>query len=234
MAKDVRVEDAVFAIAPTFVRSVIIAEDVNIHAADKQLEDLLSFQQSARAKTDLSTSTELRAWDDTHRAFGSNPNKYPPSIKSLLKRTVAGGVLPYVNTIVALFNYISLKYLMPCGGDDLDRTEGSLILGIASGDESFAPLGTPDKPEKPDQGEVIYYDSANHNIMCRRWNWRNSDVTKITTETKRVAINIDCLLSAHATGPGGATDELAKLIVDHCGAKIRQFVIAPNTTTHDF
>jgi DNA/RNA-binding domain of Phe-tRNA-synthetase-like protein len=45
----------------------------------------------------------VQKWDNIHRKFGSNPNKFPPSIKSLLKRVQKRKPLPFINSIVAVF-----------------------------------------------------------------------------------------------------------------------------------
>jgi len=68
-------------------------------------------------------------------------------------------------------------------------------------------------------GEIIYFDDKTLKVMCRRWNWRNGDFTKITEKTGRMVINLDGLSFA-----GGnieeARDELAKLLVEHCEAEL--------------
>jgi lysyl-tRNA synthetase class 2 len=120
---------------------------------------------------------------------------------------------------VALFNYTSLKYLIPCGGDDVDRVEGNLVLGLATGDERFQPLGGGEE-ETPVKGEVIYYDDAKGNVMCRRWNWRNGERTKIEVESKRLVINVDGLPPVAQGVVDQARDELAELLVEHCKASV--------------
>jgi DNA/RNA-binding domain of Phe-tRNA-synthetase-like protein len=118
--------------------------------------------------------------------------------------------------VVALFNIISLKYLIPCGGDDVATIKGNLKLGIASGEEKFTSLGSTEV-ENPEVGEVIYFDDATNNVMCRRWNWRNGDFSKITTNTKKIVINIDSIGNEKLIIE--ARDELAALLEKHCGAK---------------
>lgn len=73
--------------------------------------------------------------------MGIKPKKNPPSVINLIKRCRAGKPLPFINPLVAIFNCISLKYLLPCGGDDLNVIEGDLRLGIADGTENYVPLG---------------------------------------------------------------------------------------------
>jgi len=150
--------------------------------------------------------------------FGSNPDEFLPSIKSLLKRITKGGGLPFINSVVALFNYISIKYLIPCGGDDVEKVEGNLRLGLAKGNEIFIPLGTNDK-ESPEAGEIIYFDDKTLRVMCRRWNWRNGDLTKITEATNKIVINLDGIKPATPALIEQARDELASLLIEHCQAK---------------
>ena len=139
---------------------------------------------------------------------------------SLIKRIQKGGGFPFINSVVALFNYISIKYLVPCGGDDLKTIKGNLRLGFAKGNEIFIPLGE-DKSESPEIGEIIYFDDQNLSVMCRRWNWRNGDFSKITENTKKMVINIDGIGLADRKLIEEARDELAGLLIKHCGAKLK-------------
>jgi DNA/RNA-binding domain of Phe-tRNA-synthetase-like protein len=99
----------------------------------------------------------------------------------------------------------------------VDAVSGDLVLGIADGSETFLPLGG-EKTESPEPGEVIYFDSSTKNVMCRRWNWRNGDSTKIETSTRRIVINLDCLPPLSRETTKQARDELAQLLTEHCSA----------------
>jgi DNA/RNA-binding domain of Phe-tRNA-synthetase-like protein len=140
-------------------------------------------------------------------------------VKSLLKRVQKGKPLPFINCVVAAFNYISLKYLVPCGGDDVSKIEGNLTLGLATGQEVFVPLGG-GEPEHPEPGEVIYYDDATLNVMCRKWNWRNGDFTKITEDTKRIVINVDGVGPIPEEVIVSARDDLAEILQNECAASL--------------
>lgn len=198
---------------------MIIVSDIENASSNKRIKKPLNKEIKNRCDTDYSNHEFVKVWDDVHSRFGSNPNKFPPSIKSLLKRIQTGGGFPFINSVVALFNYISIKYLVPCGGDDIDKIEGNLHLGIAKGNEIFIPLGS-EKQETPEFGEVIYFDDKTLNVMCRRWNWRNGDFTKITGDTKKIVINIDGVGQVSKSLIEEARDELAKLLVEQCNAKV--------------
>jgi DNA/RNA-binding domain of Phe-tRNA-synthetase-like protein len=73
--------------------------------------------------------------------------------------------------------------------------------------------------ENPEFGEIIYFDNATSNVMCRRWSWRNGDFSKITTKTKKIVINVDGIGSADKDLIVSARDELAVLLEKYCSAK---------------
>ena len=110
------------------------------------------------------------------------------SIDAMVKRIKKGNRLRPVNPVVDIYNYISLKHLFTCGGEDLDHLMGDMILGFAEGDESFIALGdTENKP--PRKGELIYRDD--YGAVVRSWLWREADRTKITNDSKNVLLYLE-------------------------------------------
>ena len=218
--RNIIVAQEVFDLVPEFFRGVVIVESITNHVHLEAVAALLRQVVAQQAAVDIAQDPRLMSWDAAHRKFGSNPNKFPPSIKALRKRIKSNPELPYINSAVALFNYISLKYGLPCGGDDVDHIAGDLVLGLSDGTEPFLALGA-DKPEVPAPGEVIYYDSHTRTVMCRRWNWRNGAQTKIEASTRRMVINIDCLPPITRDTGIQARDELADLLIRHCAARLR-------------
>lgn len=223
--KKIIVDKEVFEKYPQFVRGIIIVNDINNRSENEEVKTLLNQEIKNKAGQDLIQHDYIKAWSKAHEEFGSNPNKFPPSIKSLIKRLQKGGEIPFINSVVALFNYISIKYLIPCGGDDVRKIEGNLRLGLAKGNENFIPLGVNDK-EMPEPGEIIYFDDKTLNVMCRRWNWRNGDFTKITSETKKIVINLDGIHPIPQNLIETARDELAALLTKHCQAKVTTDLIS--------
>jgi DNA/RNA-binding domain of Phe-tRNA-synthetase-like protein len=218
MRKIVATRD-IFDLCPDFYRGLVIVEEIDNHTVSGAILKLLNQAVADNTGIDMAQDPRLKAWEEVHRKFGSNPNKFPPSIKALLKRIKSNPKLPYINSAVALFNYISLKFGLPCGGDDVDHIQGDLTLGLADGTENFLALGS-DLSEAPLAGEVIYYDSLAKTVMCRRWNWRNGAQTKIDVTSRRMVINIDCLPPVGRQAGLQARDELADLLIRHCGARL--------------
>jgi lysyl-tRNA synthetase class 2 len=216
--KKIIIQDPLFEMFPEFRREVIVVRSLNNRPSYKRIRKLLKKEIDRQTHIDLDNEPRVLAWDQAHKKFGAKPRRYMPSIRSLLKRIKSNPALPFINSAVALFNYISLKYCLPCGGDDVGAIEGDLVLGIADGSEKFQALGS-DQIENPQAGEVIYFDSTSKNVMCRRWNWRNGDHTKIEVHSQFLVINIDCLPPITPATGMQARDELAALLAEHCQAE---------------
>ncbi len=223
--KDI-VSPEIFNRFPHYTRGVVIARGVNNGGERQGLIELLRRVEDAATRDetllDIKNHPRIAAWRQAYSDFGANPNKFYSSIESLARRARRGDHLPYINTLVALFNYFSLKHMVPSGGDDLNAITGDPCLTTAKGDEPFTPLGS-DAVEYPAPGEVIYIDSAR--VMCRRWNWRQGDHTKLTPATTSVAINVDCLPPVSTSAAGAITGELAELVREFCAGEVIYFLL---------
>jgi lysyl-tRNA synthetase class 2 len=220
------VSAAVLTRFPDYIRGVVIAQEVNNHGENHVLIELLrkavedaTADESLR---DIKSHPRIVPWRQAYADFGTNPNKFYCSIESLARRARRGDQLPYINTLVALFNYFSLKYMVPSGGDDLDSVDGDLRLTVANGDELFTPLGG-NIVENPLPGEVVYVD--NSKVLCRRWNWRQGEQTKISPTTTRVAINVDCLPPVSRAEAETITAALADLVREFCGGQVKYLLL---------
>ncbi|MDD5041482.1 MAG: phenylalanine--tRNA ligase beta subunit-related protein [Candidatus Peribacteraceae bacterium] len=155
-----------------------------------------------------------------HRAFGCNPKRYYPSHFALAKRVLKGGTLPSINTFVDLYNVLSLRHLLPVGGEDLDRCTGDIVLDRATGTEHFIALGETQN-DPPEAGELVYKDQEG--VLCRRMNWREADRTKLTQETVNAVLVIESLDSADPLAEILA--ELQALVMQFCGGTCETFLL---------
>ncbi len=159
----------------------------------------------------------IAAWRQTYKKFGSDPHEYRCSAEALVRRALKGAILPRINTLVDLYNYISLKYVLPVGGENTDAIKGDLHLATALGTEEFIRLGGIEN-EPPKVGEVIYKDDSG--VICRRWNWREAERTKMTEGTVNAVIVIDAVPPTGAPLVEEATRELARLVTQYCGGAL--------------
>ena len=103
----------------------------------------------------------------------------------------------------------------------MDSVEEDVTLGQAVSDETFAPIFKPEDIEHPKPGEVIYVNRRTKRVLCRRWNWRNADFSKITAETKNLAVNVDGMMPSITRSEIEEAAEGLKQILGHfCGGSI--------------
>ena len=217
--RTITITPSVFHLAPSFMRGIIVVTGMQNTLSDKRVKKPLSAVIETLLGQNKETDHRCTAWDEIHRAFGSNPEEFKPSIKSLLQRVEKGGGLPFINTAVGITNYISLKHLLSCGAEDITKVKGNLRVDVATGKETSILIGS-ETPESPQVGEVIYVADDN-NVLCRRMNWRTCEVGKITQSTTQMVVNVDALHPTSKQEVIEARDELAELLKKHVGATLQ-------------
>ena len=172
----------------------------------------------------VSEHPHIAPWRETYRAFGAKPKDYPSSIENLVRRVTKGDALPHVNALVDVYNTLSLRYVIPVGGEDLDTIVGDVFLTFATDHEApVRLLGEPEsRPPKP--GEVIYKDDIG--AICRRWNWKEADRTKLTPRTRNAFLVIEGLPPVGASIVEGAAHELARLVKSQCGGAMSTGIVS--------
>ena len=220
-----RIEESFRARFPEARIGIVVACGIdNRRGGDEARAELEAAAASAVASigdADLASHPAVAPWRDAYRRFGVKPSRYRSSIESLLRSARGDGVRS-INPLVDLYNAVSLRHLLPCGGEDRDAIVGDLRLTIAAGGEPFVPLGgTENLPPAP--GEVVYADDAG--IVCRAWNWREADRTKLTPTTTSAILVIEAL-AAHATDALlAACHDLRASVGDGLGASCRVVVL---------
>jgi DNA/RNA-binding domain of Phe-tRNA-synthetase-like protein len=234
---EIRVQEKIFQAYPAFRRGIVFASNIQNQGPSEELESMLTeaVEQAAERPIDLKSDPRILNWADAHRAFGSNPNKFPPAHAALRKRVQKGSVrMPLINKVVAIMNYNAITDAIPVGGDDVDRAGHSLMLRYATGDELFSPLGNPDAREQVQAGEVIYVVEDTGVVMCRRWNWRNGHATRITDETTRIVMNVDGLGEDSEERAVLTRDRVAKMLMNYCGAETATAMLSPSQPSVTF
>ena len=166
--------------------------------------------------------TDLRpdyaAWRDAYQAFGAKPKRTRPSVEALMRRVEAG--LPRIDRLTDIYNAMSVKHLLPIGGEDLGEYRGPARLVRAAGGEPFDTIreGQP-VTEYPEPGEVVWRDDAG--VTCRCWNWRQCVRTRITGATVSAVFILDGLAALGDVGLTNAGQDLAaQLTALHPGARL--------------
>ncbi len=164
---------------------------------------------------DMATHSAVAPWREAYRTFGAKPAKFRSSIENLLRSARAGSTRS-INPLVDLYNAVSLRFMLPCGGEDLGAVRGDIVLTRAAGGEHFVPLGAVEE-QPPQPGEVIYRDEVG--VICRCWNWREADRTKLTEATTDAFLCIEGIPPMGEREVRAACDELAGLVRRHLGGE---------------
>jgi lysyl-tRNA synthetase class 2 len=151
-----------------------------------------------------------------YSAFGAKPKKYLSSVESLYRMVLKGVDLRHINTIVDVYNFISIKHMVPIGGDDISRVEGDITLRFANEGDMFRPLNS-EETASTKEGEVIYADDVE--VLCRRWNWRECDKTKMTEETAEAMLVVEGLPPVQREEVEKIVEELSHLLEKFCGGE---------------
>lgn len=210
-----RVDPAIYATFPDYAGLAIYARGLHNGPSDAASLALLAEESAAcRAafgQNKAASHPNIVAWREAFARFGSKPSKYPCSPEALISRVLRGNDLPAINRVVDLYNAISVRYVLPIGGEDWDMLTSDGVLTFARGDEPFVELsGGVEETSYPDPGEVIWADSSG--ITCRRWNWRQCRRTRLTEATTNAYFILDSLPPFSQADLLAAGNDLAELL----------------------
>lgn len=222
-----KITDQIFRDYPEALVGVVVAQNISNLGEAPEIDRFLR-EQEARvaeeaARANLLEHPRVAAWREAYRKFGAKPQKYHSSIESLVRRVINGQRVPNISKLVDSYNAISLKYLVPAGGEDLDRIRGDVLLTTAEDGEAPILLIGEREERAPKRGEVIYKDDAG--AICRRWNWREADRTKLTEQTTNAFFVIEALKSEERGVVEEAIDEMSDLIKSSCGGTVRKEIL---------
>jgi len=219
MRYHLNIEPSILERYPTYSLLVIYAEGLTNGPGDAESSALVrEAEQQSRATIAPETLTaqpHIAAWREVYRSFGAKPKKYPCSLEALLSRVLKGQDVPQINKFVDIYNAISLKHLLPAGGEDWDRLSSDLHLTFATGSEPFVAIQEGQEAVVyAEPGEVIWADSTG--VTCRRWNWRQCRRTQLTEETRAAYFVLDRLAPYPVKALKAAGEDLMQQIMRAC------------------
>ncbi len=221
-----KIDGRIFEQFPELNIGIVVAKGINNAAVSDEIMDLIREESKTIRenfnKETLSANPRIGAWRKAYSSFGAKPKKYKCSVENLYRMILEGIELRHINKIVDIYNYISIKHMIPVGGDDIDKVDGDITLKFALGNETFTKLDS-QEIENPKEGEIVYTDSKE--VLCRRWNWRECDKSKMTEDTKNVTLAVEGLPPVTNEEVKTILKELSELVQNFCGGKIKTFVL---------
>lgn len=201
---------------------VVVCKNLNNIGNDEKIQEMIRGEEGrirGKYKADiLSKDPKIDIWRKAYAAFGAKPKDNKSSVENLYRLILRGTDLRHINKLVDIYNFISLKYMFPVGGEDTDKIQGDVNLTFAGPDESAVLLLGDKEPHAPHLGEVIYKDDIS--AICRRWNWREADRTKFTEETKNCFLVIEDISPMKSGEVETAAAELGELVQKFCGGNM--------------
>ena len=212
-----RVADDVLALFPAPVIGILGGEVASPRPGFP--ERLRALQEGALARLhaaapdveSLMAHSNVRIWRQAYQRFGAKPTKFRPTHEAFARRLLKDPAWPAINPIVDVYLTNQVAHLLPHGGYDRASLDGDLCLGRSPGGEAFAPLGGGE--ERTERGEVVYRDAGR--VLTRRWNHRDSELTRITGETRRPLLFVEALDGIPAPAVEDALADLARRLA-HC------------------
>ena len=154
----------------------------------------------------LSENPVVSVWREAYRKFKTKKGARS-SVENLLKRVDKDNPVGAINPLVDIYNAVSLRCGLPCGGEDLDAFRGDLRLTVTRGGDTFRALGD-EKDDDTLPGEVCYLDDAG--AVCRCWNWRDGQRTMLTERTKNAFLIVESVDPARSADVKRAVETLAE------------------------
>ncbi len=221
------VEDKFWEIFPGSKIGIVACKGIDNSLKDKERFEnmILEAEQEALKhiqEQELSNNTAIRVWREAFQKFKTKKGARS-SIEALLKRVQKGNHIGTINPLVDIYNSISLKYALPCGGEDMDTFVGDIKLTTARGDEEFVPLGS-DESAPPYEGEVIYKDDEG--AICRCWNWREATRTILTENTKNAFLCIELVDETRFEEFEKAVKDLVERVQTNLGGSCENAVLS--------
>lgn len=212
------IENDFWDVFPKAKIGIIICKDIDNSIKDEEkYKDMISVSEKEALKhltnEEFSSNDAIKVWREAFQKFKKKKGARS-SIEALLKRINNGNHLGTINPLVDIYNSISLKYAMPCGGEDIDTFVGDIRLTKAIGNEDFVTLGT-DKSEPPYEGEIVYKDDKG--AICRSFNWREAVRTMLTENTRNAFLCIELVDESRQKEFENALNDLENLVKENLG-----------------
>ncbi len=211
-----KINEMIFENNPGLVIGVIAAKGIDNNGnVNPRTAEVTARIRERYTIENLGNEPKINSWREAYKKFGAKPKEHRSSVENLYRLVLNGRELREINKLVDIYNYISLKYMLPVGGEDLDKVKGEIELTYVADNEKPILLLGDSEPKTPKKGEIIYKDD--NGAICRRFNWREAERTKLTEGTKNCVLVIEGLPPANKSDVELALNEMAELIKENCG-----------------
>lgn len=132
---------------------------------------------------DLENDPILQGFHKIHENGNISKRKNIPASENLIRLLKENNDIYSINSLVDIYNTISIKTKLCLGAHDIDKVSGNVTLRFHNGSENYNPLGD-NSSHKVKLNEYSYIDD-NNDILCRL-EVRQVEKTKVTEDSKNI------------------------------------------------
>jgi len=225
----------VFELNPRLHFGILIGKGLNNTESTSLDTDLLrsaeSYVRQIIIEEELRSLPVIQDYRDTMQKANINPSKFPPSTEAMLKRVIKGHSLPTINALVDLCNVVSLENQISLGEHDLKDISEDLSVCFSKGTEKFLPFGAKEY-ETVEEGELIF--TSGDIVQTRKLIWRQSELGKITLDTKDVFFQLVGFEDSAGSSLIKALDRLERLIIERFGGICQRYIVNQDKSSIEF
>ncbi len=233
-----KVASQVFQLFPTYCVGGVVAAHIHnekgpraaeiynglLQQATLLRERFATGESSSGGANPLTSQPVIAQWREAFKKVGIKPGEYQSSVEALARRAIKGDGLPEINPAVDLANTISLKYLLPLGGHDLDALVGDFEVRLAHEGDFFSPGdGSEAQVESVPAGEPVYADEAE--VRTRRWVWRQGRKARVSEKSTNIFFPIDGWMGLNDHEIREASRMLKDALTELLGAECQEFFV---------
>lgn len=167
---------------------------------------------------DVKADPILEGFNILHDRAGVKRRKNVPAPTNLIKLLKKRGDVAFINTVVDIYNFVSIESKLSLGAHDMNRIDGNFTLRFTDGTERFVPLGQTE-PVPVGPHEYCYCDDANE-VLCRL-EVRQVNKTAVDEQTTRAAFIVQGNEATTDAYVEQTAERLVAEITRYCGGEGR-------------
>lgn len=222
-----QLEPPVFEVHPNAGFYGLLLCGVTVIESSSHLSDALKTMTAEVTGDEHNTKANqaIEFWKGQYKRMGLARKHGVSSFESLYKRFCKTQILPKINSIVDLYNSVSLKNCVCIGAYDLDQVKNFITVSRLTDEKQMQPIGQAKSIiNKP--GSVVYQDEDG--VICSYWNYRDVERTSVTTATKNLVFTVD--IGDDPNNANAAIDDLLHTCTEFFQYQsIKQFLINNQT-----
>lgn len=141
---NISINDALFSVNEQFKIGLIYYNKIIVEESPQMIKGRTQLYQEnlffELQQTPVTERPGIKEWRQLWKAFGADPNRYRPSVESLMRRIAKQQYLTPFDSAVDLNNFFSLQYEIPVGIYDLDGIQGNIEIGLGNASTGYEGL----------------------------------------------------------------------------------------------